>query len=268
MRLVFMGTPHFATSLLGELSRRGHEIAAVYTQPPRPAGRGMEPRKSPVQLLAESLGLPVASPRSLRSEAEASAFLALKPDVAVVAAYGLLLPRAFLETPRLGCLNLHGSLLPRWRGAAPVQRAVMAGDAESGVGVMRMEQGLDTGPVACEARVAVGPDMTAGELYETLAQVGAPLMADALEALERDELAFTPQSADGVTYAQKIDKAEARIDWRRPASELHNLSRGLAPFPGAFFEADLGAGVERVKVLRTRSRRGPAFPEPRSTTRG
>ncbi len=252
MRLVFMGTPEFATVLLKEIVRRGHEVAAVYTQPPRPAGRGMEPKKSPVQLLAESLGLPVFSPRSLRREAETAAFAAHAADVAVVAAYGLILPRAILEAPRFGCLNLHGSLLPRWRGAAPIQRAVMAGDKESGVGVMKMEEGLDTGPVASEARVAIGPDMTAGELHDALAALGAPLMADALETLTQGELAFTPQSVEGVTYAQKIDKVEARIGWTRPAAELHNLVRGLSPAPGAFFEADLGAGVERVKVLRTK----------------
>ncbi|HMK88839.1 MAG TPA: methionyl-tRNA formyltransferase [Methylocystis sp.] len=252
MRLVFMGTPEFATPLLSELHLRGHEIAAVYTQPPRPAGRGMEPRKSPTQVLAERLGLQVRSPRSLRSQAEAESFAALHSDVAVVAAYGLLLPRAFLEAPRFGCLNLHGSLLPRWRGAAPVQRAIIAGDAETGAGVMHMEEGLDTGPVACEARVAIGPETTGGELYETLAKLGAQLMADALDALAQGALEFTPQSAEGVTYAQKIDKAEARLDWARPAQALHDLVRGLNPTPGAFFEADLGAGVERVKVWRTR----------------
>jgi methionyl-tRNA formyltransferase len=256
MRLVFMGTPDFATPLLSELVRRGHDVAAVYTQPPRPAGRGMEPRKSPVHLLAEGLGLPVRAPRRLRAEGELEAFVALEPEAAVVAAYGLLLPPGFLQTPRHGCLNLHGSLLPRWRGAAPVQRAVMAGDAVSGVGVMQMEAGLDTGPVACEARVAIGPDMTAGELYERLAEIGAPLMADALAALEQGTLAFTPQSFEGVTYAQKIDKGEARLDWRKPAQDLHNLVRGLYPSPGAFFEADLGAGVERVKVLQTRPEPG------------
>ncbi|MGA8171829.1 MAG: methionyl-tRNA formyltransferase, partial [Methylocystis sp.] len=220
MRVVFMGTPEFSTGLLKEIFARAHEIVAVYTQPPRPAGRGMEPRKSPVHLLAESLGLPVLTPRALRGEAEAGAFSAHKADVAVVAAYGLILPRAILDAPRFGCLNLHGSILPRWRGAAPIQRAIMAGDSESGVDVMRMEEGLDTGPVAMEARVAIGPDMTAGELHDALALAGAPLMADALEALERDELVFTPQSDTGVTYAQKIDKAEARIDWRRPARDV------------------------------------------------
>ncbi len=251
MRVVFMGTPEFSTGLLKEIVSRGCEVVAVYTQPPRPAGRGMEPRKSPVHVLAESLGLPVFTPRGLRGAEETAAFKAHKADVAVVAAYGLILPRAILEAPRLGCLNLHGSILPRWRGAAPIQRAIMAGDSESGVDVMKREEGLDTGPVALETRVAIGPDMTAGELHDALALAGAPLMAKALEALERGELVFTPQSEAGVTYAQKIDKAEARIDWRRPARELHNLSRGLAPAPGAFFEADLGAGDERVKVLRT-----------------
>ena len=260
MRLVFMGTPEFAAILLEEIARRGHEIAAVYTQPPRPAGRGMEPKKSPVQLLAESRGLPVFSPRSLRSAAEAEAFAAHKADVAVVAAYGLILPRPILEAPHWGCLNLHGSLLPRWRGAAPIQRAIIAGDKESGVGVMKMEEGLDTGPVACAARVPIGPDMTAGELHDALAAAGAPLMADALEKLARGELSCTPQSAEGVTYAQKIDKAEARIDWSRPAVALHNLVRGLNPAPGAFFEADLGVGVERVKVLQTRVEPGAGAP--------
>jgi methionyl-tRNA formyltransferase len=260
MRVVFMGTPEFATGLLNEIVGRGHEIVAVYTQPPRPAGRGMAPKKSPVHLLAESLGLKVATPRSLRGAEETATFAALGSDVAVVAAYGLILPRAILEAPRFGCLNLHGSLLPRWRGAAPIQRAVMAGDEESGVGVMKMEEGLDTGPVAREARVPIGPDMTAGELHDALAAAGTTLMADALEALGRGELVFSPQSAEGVTYAQKIEKSEARIDWRKPAQELHNLVRGLEPAPGAFFEADLGSGVERVKVLRTRLEAGAGAP--------
>jgi methionyl-tRNA formyltransferase len=252
MRVIFMGTPDFATGLLKEIASRGHEVAAVYTQPPRPAGRGLEPRKSPVHLVAESYGLPVFTPRSLRGASETAEFTAHDADVAVVAAYGLILPRAILEAPRLGCLNLHGSILPRWRGAAPIQRAILAGDLESGVSVMKMEEGLDTGPVATEARVPIGPDTTAGELHDPLAVAGARLMADALEQLARGQLIFVPQSQQGVTYAQKIDKAEARIDWSKPSRELHNLVRGLAPFPGAFFEADLGAGVERVKVLQTR----------------
>ncbi len=252
MRVAFMGTPVFATGLLRELLGRGHEIVAVYTQPPRPAGRGMELKKSPVHLLAESLGLKVATPKSLRSKEEQAAFAAIGADVAVVAAYGLILPREILDAPRHGCLNLHGSLLPRWRGAAPIQRAIMAGDAESGVGVMRMAEGLDTGPVAMEARVPIGRDTTAGELHDALAARGAPLMADALEALEQGTLVFTPQDETGAVYAAKIEKSEARIDWRRPAKALHNLVRGLAPFPAAFFEADLGQGLERVKVLKTR----------------
>jgi methionyl-tRNA formyltransferase len=260
MRVVFMGTPAFSTGLLKEIVSREHDVVAVYTQPPRPAGRGMEPRKSPVHLLAESLGLPVSTPRGLRGVEETAVFAAHNADVAVVAAYGLILPRAILDAPRLGCLNLHGSILPRWRGAAPIQRAILAGDSESGVDVMKMEEGLDTGPIALEARVPIGPDTTAGDLHDALALAGAPLMADALDALERGELAFTPQSEAGVTYAQKIDKTEARIDWGRPASELHNLVRGLSPSPGAFFEADLGAGVERVKVLRTRVEEGAGEP--------
>ena len=260
MRVVFMGTPVFATGLLQELHDRGHEIVAVYTQPPRPAGRGMELKKSPVHLLAESLGLNVLTPKSLRSKEEQAAFAALRPDVAVVAAYGLILPRAILDAPKYGCLNLHGSLLPRWRGAAPIQRAIMAGDAESGVGVMRMEEGLDTGPVAMEARVAILPDMTAGDLHDLLAACGAPLMADALDALAQGRLLFTPQDDAEAVYAAKIEKSEARIDWSRPANELRNLVRGLTPFPGAFFEVDFGQGLERVKVLATRLEAGKGQP--------
>jgi methionyl-tRNA formyltransferase len=260
MRVVFMGTPVFATGLLQELHDRRHEIAAVYTQPPRPAGRGMELKKSPVHLLAESLGLKVLTPKTLRSKEEQAAFAAHAADVAVVAAYGLILPREILDSPKYGCLNLHGSLLPRWRGAAPIQRAIMAGDAESGVGVMRMEEGLDTGPVAMEARVAILPDMTAGDLHDALALRGAPLMADALDALAQGRLVFTPQDDSKAVYAAKIEKSEARIDWSRPAKELRNLVRGLTPFPGAFFEADFGQGLERVKVLATRVEAGKGAP--------
>jgi methionyl-tRNA formyltransferase len=251
LRLVFMGTPEFATALLAELCARGHEIAAVYTQPPRPAGRGMGEKKSSVHQFADSRGLTVRTPKSLRAAEEVAAFAALGADVAVVAAYGLLLPQPILDAPKHGCLNLHGSLLQRGRGPAPIQRAIMAGDKESGVEVMKMEAGLDTGPVALTAKTPIGPDMTAGELHDRLAALGAPLMANALDLLAKGELRFTPQNADGACYAQKIDKAEGRIDWRRPAQALHDHVRGLAPFPGAFFEADLGHGVERVKVLRT-----------------
>jgi methionyl-tRNA formyltransferase len=260
MRVVFMGTPVFASGLLQELYDRGHEIVAVYTQPPRPAGRGMELKTSPVHLLAEKLGLKVFTPKSLRSSEEQAAFAALKTDVAVVAAYGLILPREILDAPKHGCLNLHGSLLPRWRGAAPIQRAIMAGDAESGVGVMRMEEGLDTGPVAMEARVPILPEMTAGELHDALAARGAPLMADALEALEKGALVFTPQDEAKALYAAKIDKSEARLDWRWPAKALHDHVRGLTPFTGAFFEGDLGRGRERVKVLATRLEAGQGQP--------
>jgi len=245
-----MGTPDFAARLLTEIVSRGHEIAAVYTQPPRPAGRGMGEKKSAVHLLAESLGLPVRTPKSLKSPEAQAEFAALDANVAVVAAYGLLLPQAILDAPRYGCLNIHGSLLPRWRGAAPIQRAIMAGDAESGVMVMKMEAGLDAGPVALTAKTPIDAEMTAGELHDRLADLGAPLIGEALDLLAKGELHFTPQSEDGACYAHKIEKAEARIDWRLPAKELHNLVRGLSPFPGAFFEADLGHGAERVKVLR------------------
>ncbi len=260
MRVVFMGTPEFAARLLTEIVGRGHEVAAVYTQPPRPAGRGMAEKKSAVHLLAENLGLPVRTPNSLKSAEAQAEFAALNADVAVVAAYGLLLPQPILDAPRYGCLNLHGSLLPRWRGAAPIQRAIMAGDAESGVMVMKMEAGLDTGPVALTAKTPIGAEMTAGELHDRLAELGAPLMADVLDLLAKGELRFTSQSEDGACYAQKIEKGEARIDWRRPALELHNLVRGLSPFPGAFFEADLGHGMERVKVLRARVEEGAGQP--------
>jgi methionyl-tRNA formyltransferase len=260
MRVVFMGTPEFAAHLLKEIAARGHEIVAVYTQPPRPAGRGMAEKKSAVHLLAESLGLPVRTPKSLKSAEAHADFAALESDVAVVAAYGLLLPQPILDAPRYGCLNLHGSLLPRWRGAAPIQRAIMAGDAESGVMVMKMEAGLDTGPVALTAKAPIDAETTAGELHDRLAELGAPLMADALDLLAKGELQFTPQSDEGACYAQKIEKAEARIDWRRPSQELHDLVRGLSPFPGAFFEADLGHGVERVKVLRTRIEQSEGAP--------
>ena len=228
-------------------------------------------RKSPPStLLAESLDLPVRHAQKSEERADAQAdFAALDADVAVVAAYGLLLPQPILDAPRYGCLNLHGSLLPRWRGAAPIQRAIMAGDAESGVMVMKMEAGLDTGPVALTAKTPIGAEMTAGELHDRLAELGAPLMADALDLLAKGELRFTPQAEDGACYAQKIEKAEARIDWRRSAQDLHDLVRGLSPFPGAFFEADLGAwhrareGLARAGRRRDRERQAP-----RSTTPG
>lgn len=252
LRVVFMGTPDFSVPTLRALAEAGHDVAAVYTQPPRAAGRrGLELTPSPVQREAERLGLEVRAPVSLKGETEQQAFAALKADVAVVVAYGLLLPKPVLDAPRLGCLNGHASLLPRWRGAAPIQRAIMAGDAETGMMVMRMEEGLDTGPVGLVEKIAVGPDMTAGELHDGLADVGADLMVQALARLETGTLAFTSQSKEGVTYARKIDKAEARIDWSRPAVEVHNRIRGLSPMPGAWCEAAIGGRTERLKLLRS-----------------
>jgi methionyl-tRNA formyltransferase len=260
MRIVFMGTPDFAVPVMTEILGQGHEIVAVYTRAPKPAGRGMDLRPSPVHALADKFGCPVFTPRSLRGDEAAELFRSHDADVAVVVAYGLILPPAILESPRLGCLNLHGSLLPRWRGAAPIQRAIMAGDRETGVMVMRMEEGLDTGPVGMAERVAITDDMNAGELHDRLSVIGADLMVRALAALARDSLQFTPQSEEGVTYAHKIEKAEARIDWTRDARSLHDHIRGLSPFPGAFFEADLGKGMERIKVLRARPCDGAGRP--------
>ena len=255
-----MGTPDFATALLKELCARGHEIAAVYSQPPRPAGRGMSEKKSSVHQFAESRGLPVRTPKSLRGAVEARPSRRSARRSRWSRPMGCCCRKPFSTRRKHGCLNLHGSLLPRWRGAAPIQRAIMAGDAESGVEVMKMDAGLDTGPVALTARTPIGPDMTAGELHDSLAELGPPLMADALDLLAKGELTFTPQREEGACYAAKIDKAEARIDWRRPASALHDHVRGLTPFPGAFFEGDLGHGVERVKVLRTAVEDGKGAP--------
>jgi methionyl-tRNA formyltransferase len=260
LRLVFMGTPDFAVPTLAEIVGQGHEVVACYTRPPAAAGRGMDLKPSPVQRLAERFAIPVLTPRTLKGEEAAAAFRAHAADVAVVVAYGMILPKSILDAPALGCLNLHASLLPRWRGAAPIQRAVMAGDAETGVAVMKMEEGLDTGPVAMAERVAIGPDMTAGELHDRLAPLGADLMGRALAALSRGALTFTPQSVDGVTYAHKITNEEARIDWGRRAGAVHNHVRGLSPFPGAFFMANLGKGFERTKVLRTEMADGHGAP--------
>ena len=251
MRVVFMGTPDFSVPTLTEIVSSGHEVVAVYTRAPKPAGRGQEERKSPVHVAAEGFGIPVYTPRSLKGEAEQIIFASHDADVGVVVAYGLLLPKPILDAPRLGCLNLHGSLLPRWRGAAPIQRAIMAGDSQTGVQVMQMEEGLDTGPIGLGEVIAITPDMTAGELHDTMMRVGADLMGRAFAALERDSLQFTPQSDDGAVYAKKIEKAESRIDWSRPAAEVHNHIRGLSPFPGAWFEIDLGGRLVRVKALRS-----------------
>ena len=244
LRLAFMGTPDFAVPTLAELIAQGHDIAAVYSQPPRPKGRGMALEPGPVHAFAERAKLPVRTPLSLKSEEEQAAFAALELDAAIVVAYGLLLPRPILEAPMLGCFNLHGSLLPRWRGAAPIQRAVMAGDAQTGVMVMRMDEGLDTGPVLMAERVPVGRK-TSGELSAELSRLGADLMVRALGALERGAVAPQPQATDGITYAKKISKEEARIDWSKSAAEIDCLIRGLAPSPGAFTEVK----GERLKIL-------------------
>ena len=247
-----MGTPEFSAPTLQALVEAGHQVVAVYTQPPRPAGRrGLELTPSPVQREAERLNIEVRSPISLKGEAEQGAFRALKADVAVVVAYGLLLPKAILEGTRLGCYNGHASLLPRWRGAAPIQRAIMAGDDETGMMIMKMDEGLDTGAVAMTGRVSIRADETSGELHDRLMRIGAPLMVEAMKGLEAGALTLTPQAAEGVTYAKKIDKSETRIDWRLPAGEVHNRVRGLSPFPGAWCEIEIGGRMERLKVLRT-----------------
>ncbi|TIP27247.1 MAG: methionyl-tRNA formyltransferase [Mesorhizobium sp.] len=261
LRVIFMGTPEFSVPTLRAIADAGHEIEAVYTQPPRAAGRrGLELTPSPVQREAERLGLAVRTPVSLKNEAEQQAFRALRADVAVVVAYGLLLPKPILEAPRLCCLNGHASLLPRWRGAAPIQRAIMAGDTATGMMVMRMEEGLDTGPVAMVEKCAIGPDMTAGELHDRLMHIGAALMTEALARMERDALTFTAQATEGVTYAKKIDKAETRVDWTRPAGEVHDHIRGLSPFPGAWCEIEIGGRLERLKLLRSTLSQGAGEP--------
>ncbi len=250
LRIVFMGTPEFSVPTLSALAEAGHRIVAVYTQPPRPGGRrGLDLQKSPVHQAAELLGIPVRTPLNFKAEEDRADFRALDADVAVVVAYGLLLPEAILTGTRLGCYNGHASLLPRWRGAAPIQRAIMAGDHETGMMVMKMDAGLDTGPVALTRTVAIGPDMTAGELHDKLMLVGAPLMREAMEKLDTGDLPLTPQSDKGVLYAAKISKAETRIDFKKPAAEVHNHIRGISPFPGAWFEAEIGGKPERIKVL-------------------
>ena len=261
LRIIFMGTPDFAVPTLRAIAGAGHEIAAVYTQPPRPGGRrGLEAVPSPVQHAGRELGLDVRTPVSLKPRDEQEAFRALRADAAVVVAYGLLLPKPVLEGTRLGCFNGHASLLPRWRGAAPLQRAVMAGDTETGMMVMKMDEGLDTGPVAMSEKVAIHPDMTAGELHDELMVVGAGLMLRALLALEEGSLTLVPQPAEGVTYARKIDKAETRIDWSRPGREVHNHIRGLSPFPGAWCEMPIAGRLERIKLLRSTLSSGDGLP--------
>jgi methionyl-tRNA formyltransferase len=258
LRLVFMGTPDFAVPTLVELVGGGHDIVAVYTRAPKPAGRrGLELTASPVAREAERFGIPVFTPKTLRDNDVAPAMRAHGADAAVVVAYGLILPKAILEVFPLGCFNLHASLLPRWRGAAPIHRAIMAGDQETGVSIMKMEEGLDTGAVAQERRVPIGPDATTGDLHDELARLGANLMVVALGALERGSLQLTPQAAAGVTYANKIGKDETRVDWMKPWQEVHNHCRGLSPFPGAWFELP---GTGRVKILRTTKGSGEGQP--------
>lgn len=260
LRLAFMGTPDFSVPTLAMIVGAGHDIAAVYTQPPRAAGRGLGQRKSPVHDFAEAHGIDVRTPPSLRDGRGGADFAALNLEAAVVVAYGLLLPQAVLDSPRHGCFNLHASTLPRWRGAAPIQRAIMAGDTQTGVNVMRMDAGLDTGPVCLAQTVAIGQDMTAGELHDALAAAGGGLVVRALTALERGTLDCVAQPDDGVTYAKKIAKTETRIDWSRSAPEVHNHIRGLSPFPGAWFEIGTKKGPVRVKVLRSTLAAGSGAP--------
>ncbi|WOI55767.1 methionyl-tRNA formyltransferase [Palleronia sp. LCG004] len=254
MRIVFMGTPDFSVPPLDALVEAGHEIAAVYTQPPRPAGRGKRPRPGAVHARAEALGLEVRHPESLRGAEAQAEFAALGADIAVVVAYGLILPQAVLDAPRRGCLNIHASLLPRWRGAAPIHRAVMSGDAETGICVMGMEAGLDTGPVLLTERTPIGATETTGDLHDRLSRMGAAAIVEALSRI--DALPPVPQPEDGVSYAAKIDKAEARIDWSLPAAEVDRKIRGLSPFPGAWCEIAGG----RVKLLRSRMADGQGAP--------
>jgi len=248
-----MGAPDFAVPSLTEIAASGHDIAAVYSQPRRPAGRrGLELKKTPVHQQADTLGIPVETPTSLKTEGSQETFRIYKADVAVVVAYGLLLPQPILDAQAHGCLNFHPSALPRWRGAAPLQRTIMAGDTETAACVMRMEAGLDTGPVCLREPFAIPETLSSGELHDIMARRGADMLVRALAALERDSLECTPQTDEGTTYAAKIEKAEARIDWSRPASEVHNLIRGLSPFPGAWFELEINDRTERIKVLAAR----------------
>jgi len=249
MRIAFLGTPDFAVACLAELVASGHEIVCVYSQPPAPRGRGQELKPSPVHAFAEGLGLPVRTPASMKTQEEIAAFQALDLDAAVVVAFGQILVKDVLDAPRLGCFNLHASLLPRWRGAAPIQRAIMAGDPVTGVQVMRMSEGLDEGPVLLSETVRIDALDTVASLHDRLAAVGARILPVALAAIERGGAIETPQSEDGVTYAKKIKPAEARIDWTRPAAEVDRHIRGLSPFPGAWFEAPSDKGPVRVKAL-------------------
>jgi methionyl-tRNA formyltransferase (EC 2.1.2.9) len=261
LRIIFMGTPEFSVPTLDALAEAGHEIVAVYTQPPRPGGRrGLDLQKSPVHQAAEKLCIPVFTPINFKNPAERAAFRAIGADVAVVVAYGLLLPEEVLGGTRLGAYNGHASLLPRWRGAAPIQRAIMAGDRESGMMVMKMDKGLDTGAVALTRKVEIAHDMTAGELHDRLSRIGAEAMVEAMARLEAGDLSLTPQASEGVLYAAKIDKGETRISFARDAHDVHNHVRGLAPFPGAWFEVEINGRPERVKVLGSTLAEGEGRP--------
>jgi methionyl-tRNA formyltransferase len=256
LRLIFMGTPDFAVPMLLDLAARGHDIVAVYTRAPRPAGRGLELQPTPVEREARRLSLPIHTPKTLKDAAAQEAFSAHDADAAVVVAYGLLLPKPVLVAPRLGCFNVHASLLPRWRGAAPINRAILAGDPQTGVSIMKMDEGLDTGPIAMQEPIAIAPDLTADELHDALARLGADLMMRALAAAERGSLQFTLQPQTGVTYAEKISNPETRLDWTKPWNEVHDRIRGLSPYPGAWFEID---GL-RVKALRSSKGAGQGAP--------
>jgi len=260
MRIVFMGTPDFAVPALHALLKAGHEIVAVYTQPPRAAGRGMALRKSPVHEAAEAAGIEVRTPEKLKSKEEQTRFSALQADAGVVVAYGIILPKPVLDGTRLGLFNIHASLLPRWRGAAPINRAVMAGDRESGVSIMRVTEGLDAGPVCAVESIEIGPDMTAGELYDALAPLGAELMVEALAKLKAGTLACIDQNDEATTYAPKLDNKETRINWRLLARDVHDRIRGLSPYPGAWFEIEMNGKRERVKALGSELAQGESAP--------
>lgn len=260
LRLIFMGTPDFAVPTLLELAAHGHEIVAAYTREPKPAKRGMKLQETPVALAAKQLGIPVLTPKTLKTSEALTEFAAHQADAAVVVAYGMILPQAILDAPALGCFNLHGSLLPRWRGAAPINRAIMSGDSESGVMVMKMDAGLDTGDVAMAERLPITDAMTAADLHDALAPLGADLMVRAMGALERGGLQFVRQSEQGVTYAAKIDKAEAQIDWRKSAHDVLRHIHGLSPFPGAWTEAPLDGDAVRLKILRCEMANGSGEP--------
>ena len=260
LRLIFMGTPDFAVPTLLELVAHGHEIVAVYTRAAKPAGRGMKLQPTPVEQEARRLGIPVLTPVTLKTPEALEEFRAHNAGAAVVVAYGMILPQAILDAPKLGCFNLHASLLPRWRGAAPINRAIMAGDTESGVMVMKMDAGLDTGDVAMAERIAIANTMTAADLHDALASIGGDLMVRAMGALERGRLQLTKQSEAGVTYAAKIDKSEARIDWNKPAHAVLRHIHGLSPFPGAWCEMAIDGASARVKILRCEMIDGSGVP--------